>query len=97
MREDGGYEYSTKHTFGWEDETAYYFFGSSDAWQTISDELVVNQQMGEALREVHYHAMMDAASSKGDQETVREMLDDDTEPIVVSDLDYEHPQSNLGV
>lgn len=85
-RDDGGYEYSTRHNYGWRDEDAYYVYGSANAWESFANDLPVTTAEASALRELHYRTMLASAATDGRERRVREMLDDGNEPIVVSGL-----------
>lgn len=85
-RDGGGYEYSTRHSYGWGDDHAYYLYGSQEIWNEIEAALSFTEQEIDALRDVHYRKMMHSAEERGEEQTVREMLDGDNEPLVVTSL-----------
>lgn len=86
-RDDGKYEYSTQHNYGWKDDQAYYFYGSEDVWQTVQQDLSLSDELTDATRHVHERAMLQSASRRGEEQTVRGMFDDGNEPLVVINLD----------
>lgn len=88
-RDDGGYEYSSRHNYGWQDEDAYYVYGSADAWESFADDLSLTETEASALRELHYRTMLESAAADGRERRVREMLDDGNEPIVVSEIEVD--------
>ncbi|WP_227378647.1 hypothetical protein [Haladaptatus halobius] len=82
-RDDDEYEYSTRHNYGWEDDWAYYFYGSEAVWETVQQKLSLTDELARAARNVHERAMLRSASDRGEEQTVREMFDDGNEPLVV--------------
>ncbi|MFC7157383.1 hypothetical protein ACFQPA_18295 [Halomarina halobia] len=91
-RDDGEYEYSTRHNYGWRDEQAYYLYGSENVWQTVQRDLSVADELTDAARHVHERAMLQSASGRGTERTVREMFDDGNEPLVVANPDGGGPR-----
>jgi hypothetical protein len=86
-REDGEYEYSTRHNFGWQDGDAYYFYGSEHLWTTLREELPRDEDTVDAAREAHRRAMLRSAEARDEAENVREMLADGNEPLVAANPD----------
>ncbi|WP_227356376.1 hypothetical protein [Haladaptatus salinisoli] len=82
-RDDGGYEYSTRHNYGWKDDRAYYLYGSEEVWETVREELSLSDEVTRAARRVHERAMLRSASEREEERTVREMFEDGNEPLVV--------------
>lgn len=82
LEAEGGYEFSTRHSFGWTGEEALYLYGSARSWPTFAHEL----ELGEAavpLCELHRRAMLSSAGADGRRDRVAEMLSGDNDPIVV--------------
>ena len=96
-REGGEYEYSTQHNFGWQDDDAYYFYGSEHIWSTFRDELDHDEDVVAAARAVHRQAMLRSAEKRDEADNVREMLSDGNEPLVVANIDGGKLGSGLSV
>ncbi|WP_232686328.1 hypothetical protein [Halobacterium zhouii] len=84
-RDDGGYDYSSEHNYGWDDGQLAYLYGSEHVWQAIQDDLGLSDEMAGAARAVHERAMLESASTRDNDETVREMLEGENEPLAVAD------------
>ena len=96
-REGGEYEYSTQHNFGWQDDDAYYFYGSEHIWTTFRDELDHDEAVVAAARAAHRQAMLNSAEERDDADNVREMLSDGNEPLVVANIEDGKLGSGLSV
>ena len=87
---ESGYEYSSRHNFGWKDEDAYYLYGDG-VWEALGDDLSLSDDLRDAAREAHREAALESAADRGERETVEEMLDDGNEPLVVTNVASEPP------
>ena len=87
---DSEYEYSSQHNFGWDDGDAYYLYGDG-VWDTLGSELPSSEEHLAAAREVHRRAMLESASDRDERESVEEMLDGGTEPLVVTSTSRDPP------
>lgn len=84
------YEYSSQHNFGWEDGEAYYLYGDG-IWGTLREELSLSADRAGAAREVHRRAMSESAADRGERESVEEMFEAGTEPLVVTNTASDPP------
>ncbi|WP_408957906.1 hypothetical protein [Natrinema sp. 74] len=82
-RGDENYEYSSQHTFAWNDADAFYLYGDG-IWETLADELSLERQAAAAARAVHRRDMLESARRRGDVDTVTEQFDDGAEALVVA-------------
>jgi hypothetical protein len=87
---DTEYEYSSQHNFGWEAGDAYYLYGDG-IWETLGDELDLSDDHLAAAREVHRRTMLESAAERDERESVEEMFDDGTEPLVVTSTARDPP------
>lgn len=94
-REDGGYEYSNRHNFGWRDDRAYYLYGSEHLWERLSEDLGLDDDLTVAARDAHCREMVRSADDRGERDRVTEMLDADNEPLVLAWLDGEGPPPGM--
>lgn len=83
QRGDETYEYSSQHTFGWEDTEAFYLYGDG-IWATLEDELSLAQRHVAPARAVHRTHMVDSARQRGEDESVIKQFDEGTEALVVA-------------
>lgn len=95
--EEGEYEYSTRHNFGWQDEGAYYFYGSEHVWETLREDVGYDEDVVAAARAAHRQAMLRSAEARGEADNVREMLGDGNEPLVVANVGDGELGSGLNV
>lgn len=93
----GQYEYSTHHNFGWEDADTYYLYGSDRLWELLGDELSLSDDEVAALRSVHLEELLRSAEKRDEEETVREMLDDGNDALVVTSASDGDPGFGLEV
>lgn len=89
-RSGGKYEYSSEHTFGWQDDAAFYLYGDG-IWETLSEELSLGEERLEPARDVHRQFMLDSASERGEQQTVEQQFEDGTEALVVANTSEGDP------
>ena len=96
-REDGGYEYSSsEYNYGWQDDRASYFYGSADLWEWLRREVPIPEELLDAVRAVHYEAMVESAGERDERESVEEMLADGNEPLVVTNTSEGPPAFGQG-
>ncbi|WP_224449583.1 hypothetical protein [Haloprofundus salilacus] len=93
--DDGGYEYSNRHHFGWRDDQSYYLYGSEHLWERLGEELELDDDLTAAARDAHYREMVRSAEDRGERDRVREMLDADNEPLVLVGLEAEGPPPGM--
>ena len=82
-RDEGKYEYSSQHTFAWEDPDAFYLYGDG-IWETLEEELPVERRSLTAARAVHRTHMIESAKRRDEDETVAEQLEEGTEALIVA-------------
>lgn len=82
-RGDGKYEYSSQHTFGWEDEEAFYLY-TDGTWETVSDELSLENERLDPAQEVHRRYMIESAKHRGKDETVSKQFTEGVQALVVA-------------
>lgn len=90
-RGDGEYEYSSQHNYAWADDDLFYLYGSEHVWQSLREDLGVADALTDAARAVHERAMVASAAERGNEETVRGMLDDGNEPLAVANSGDDPP------
>ena len=82
-RDDGQYEYSSQHNFGWKDADAFYLYGDG-IWKTLGKQLSLEQTQLAPVRTVHHQYMIDSAKQRNEEQTVGEQLDEGVEALVVA-------------
>ena len=82
-RDDGKYEYSSQHNFGWKDADAFYLYGDG-IWETLGAELSLEQPQLAPARTVHRRYVLDSAEDRNEGQTVSEQLDEGVAALVVA-------------
>ena len=82
-RGDETYEYSSQHTFGWENDEAFYLYADG-IWGTLDDELELGAERLEPARAVHRRYMLESAEERGEASSVEEQFDDGLDALVVT-------------
>lgn len=82
-RGDGKYEYSSQHTFGWEDEDAFYLYADG-TWETVSDELSLENEHLDPAQAVHRRYMIESANRRGKDETLSKQFTEGVQALVVA-------------
>lgn len=83
-RTDETYEYSSHHNYGWQDDEAFYCYGTDGLWERLEQECSFSGDLRTAVYEVHYRKMVESASENDRTETVEETLSDGDEPLVLA-------------
>lgn len=89
-RNGGKYEYSSEHTFGWQDDAAFYLYGDG-IWETLTEELSLGDGLLAPARGVHRRFMLDSANERGERGTVEQQFEDGTEALVVANTSEGDP------